>query len=432
MWNKGMCRLSIIVPVHNMEKYIERCITSLLKPAFEGMEILCVDDGSTDGSQKICQEFALRDKRVKVIYQDNKGLPAARNTGIAFARGEYLSFVDADDWTDSRLFWDFVGLMDRNPDIDLCVGGAVRDYPDGSDMPMFEESPPQLFHRDEALMEMISGRIFFWHMWGRVYRRRIFEGFSADETVTTGEDLDSQWQLFQSGRICSVWYSPEYKYHYYFNTCGMTEGRKRMERYRSDLYVFEKILKGGHRESAEVMDQIRERALLSIYNILRELYFLNDCFEDRRLYLVKAMAVLDKMDAGRRKRSMAAQRLEQMVGDETYARNFFEKVFFSMRKVAAEAVYFPKKYIYGIGVVSQYVMSIMQENGGFDGFVISDGRPSTLMFAEKPVYSLSQLPQEEKTAVILGVNRKNQEEILEGLKVSWNTAVLIPEIPEEF
>lgn len=432
MPNRAICKLSIIVPVHNVEQYIERCMISLLQFPYEWVEIICIDDGSTDGSGQKCEEFALRDKRVNVIYQASKGPLLARNTGLSSARGEYISFVDSDDWIDSRLLEDFIAFMDCNPDVDLCIGGTVREYPDGSVIPMFEESLPRMFHRDEALAEMISGRFFFWYMWGKVYRRTVFEGFSADETVTTGEDLDSLWQLFTSGKVRNVWYSPKYKYHYYYNTCGMTESKKRIERYKSDLYVFEKILKGSDKGNAGMMDQIRIRALQSIYSILREWYFLNGQFGDIRFYRTKAVTILNQIVADEQRKSITAQRMRRITEDEGYARDFFEYAFSSMRKAASEAKGFSKKYIYGTGIVSQYMTVMVQEAGDFDGFVISDGRPSTLTFAGKPVYHRSELTREEEKAVVLAVNRKHQKEIMEGLDADGNTTVLIPDIPEDF
>lgn len=432
MSNREIYKLSIIVSVHNMEQYIERCMTSLLRLTCKEAEILCIDDGSTDQSRKKCEEFAMRDKRVSVIHQENKGLPAVRNAGLAIARGEYISFVDSDDWIDSRLLENFIEFMDRNPDVDLCIGGAVREYPDGSEIPMFEEALPKLFCREEALQEMITGRIFFWYMWGKVYRRTVFEGFSADEIVTTGEDLDSLWQLFMNGKIRNVWYSPVYKYHYYYNICGMTEGRKRIEKCKSDLYVFEKILISSWEENTEVMNQVRDRALGTIYSILRECYFLKSKSEDPGSYLMRAIAILDKMDIDEIRKSTPAQRLKRMAEDGEYSRTFFANTFSSIRKAVSSAGSFSKKYIYGTGIVSQYVTAMMLESGNFDGFVISDGRPGTLIFAGKPVYHRSELPKREEKVIILAVNRKNQREIMEELEADEKTMVLAPDIPEDF
>lgn len=121
-----------------------------------------------------------------------------------------------------------------------------------------------------------------------------------------------------------------------------------------------------------------------------------------------------------------------MVQDEGYIRDFFGSPFSSMCDAVSEAKNFPQKYIYGIGAVSQYVTAMMLEAGDFDGFVISDSRPSPLTFAGKPVYHLSNLPRGGKKAVILAVNRKNQKEIMEGLDEDGDTTVLAPDIPEDF
>lgn len=432
MLSRATCKLSIIVPVYNAEQYIERCMESLLQSTYGGVEILCVNDGSTDSSGHKCEKFALRDNRVRVIHQSNKGLPSVRNLGISLARGEYIAFVDSDDWIDSGLFENFVKVMDRAPEIDVCVSGSVREYPDGSTVSMFEDSIPRLFSGDEALKEMVIGRCFFWYMWGKVYRRSVFEGFSADETVTTCEDFDSLWQVFRSGRIRNVWYSPIYKYHYYYNMCGMTEGEKRIERYKSDLYVFEKILKDSDKEDEEILNLIRIKAIQTVYSILRECFFLNEWLERVDSYIGKGVAVMDRLAADVKRTNIVVQRLEQMANDNKYAKEFFGNAFFSMRKAILKAGNFPKKYIYGTGIVSQYITNMMREKGDFNGYVLSDSRPRTLIFAGKPVYRISELAVEDEKAIILAVNGKNRAEIMSGLKADKNTTMIIPNIPDDF
>lgn len=94
---KKLPLITIIVPVYQVKDYIKECVESLLAQTYENLEILLIDDGSTDGSGEICGEYALKDSRVQVIRQENQGLSAARNTGIALAKGEYVAFVDSDD-----------------------------------------------------------------------------------------------------------------------------------------------------------------------------------------------------------------------------------------------------------------------------------------------------------------------------------------------
>lgn len=96
--------ISIIVPVYNVANYLERCINSLLKQTYSNLQIILVDDGSTDASPKICDDFAKKDGRIQVIHKENGGLSSARNAGISAATGEYIAFVDSDDWVISDAY----------------------------------------------------------------------------------------------------------------------------------------------------------------------------------------------------------------------------------------------------------------------------------------------------------------------------------------
>lgn len=97
--------ISVIIPVYNVEKYLRRCLDSVIAQTYQKLEIICVDDGSIDDSGKICDQYAVRDARIKVIHQENQGLSAARNRGIDAADGEYIAFVDSDDYILMTIFW---------------------------------------------------------------------------------------------------------------------------------------------------------------------------------------------------------------------------------------------------------------------------------------------------------------------------------------
>lgn len=112
-----MYKVSIIVPVYNVEKYLNRCIDSIIKQTFENIEIILVDDGSTDNSGKICDEYALKDYRIKVIHKTNGGLSEARNYGLDIATGDYLLFVDSDDYIDVNLIKNLEQYMDKQLDV---------------------------------------------------------------------------------------------------------------------------------------------------------------------------------------------------------------------------------------------------------------------------------------------------------------------------
>ena len=97
--------ISIIVPIYNVEKYLSRCINSVLSQTFPDFELLLIDDGSTDKSGYICDGYAQKDSRIKVFHIENGGVSAARNYGLDNARGEWITFVDADDWIDKDMYY---------------------------------------------------------------------------------------------------------------------------------------------------------------------------------------------------------------------------------------------------------------------------------------------------------------------------------------
>ena len=114
-------KISVIVPVYNVEDYLDRCINSIVKQTYKNLEIILVDDGSTDSSYKICNEWAKKDERIKVLHNKNEGVSKARNVGIDASTGDFIAFVDSDDYIEETMF---EKLLDKqktnNSDIVFC------------------------------------------------------------------------------------------------------------------------------------------------------------------------------------------------------------------------------------------------------------------------------------------------------------------------
>lgn len=119
-----MCKISIIIPVYNTEKYLSQCLDSVLNQTFKNIEIICVDDGSTDNSYKILEEYAGKDSRIKVIHQDNKGSSAARNAGLEIASGKYIGYVDSDDWIDFHMYKRLYSIAEKHR-VDIVSSGLL-------------------------------------------------------------------------------------------------------------------------------------------------------------------------------------------------------------------------------------------------------------------------------------------------------------------
>lgn len=151
--------ISVIVPVYNIEKYLERCVTSICKQTYNNLEIILVDDGSTDRSGALCEELAQRDERIRVFHKENGGSSSARNLGIAQARGEYLGFVDSDDYISPEMY---ELLYDVVKEYDTEIAQIGRDEIDeqGNYMPNVCEPPKEkvFIEAQEFLTELLMHR----------------------------------------------------------------------------------------------------------------------------------------------------------------------------------------------------------------------------------------------------------------------------------
>ena len=127
-----MLLVSIIVPIYNVDEYLRQCIESLVNQTYKNIEIILVDDGSTDNSGRICDEYLNTDKRIHVIHKENGGSSSARRAGISSASGEYIMLVDGDDWIDQCTVEQCVRSLDKNRTVELVMFTYMREYHNNS------------------------------------------------------------------------------------------------------------------------------------------------------------------------------------------------------------------------------------------------------------------------------------------------------------
>ena len=119
--------VSVIIPVYNVKNYLIRCLESIIRQSYTNLEIICINDGSTDGSERILEEFSKKDDRIKIIHQENKGLSAARNTGLDYVHGEYISFVDSDDYLSTDCYSLCIPLFKNDVDVIYFSANVVAE-----------------------------------------------------------------------------------------------------------------------------------------------------------------------------------------------------------------------------------------------------------------------------------------------------------------
>lgn len=122
--------ISVIMPVYNMEQYLERCLKSVVKQTYSNLEILLINDGSSDKSGDICEQWAKQDRRIRVFHKENGGLSDARNWGLEYAKGEYLCFVDSDDYMEPDMLEKLLNALEKNA-AEIAVCNFVYEYLDG-------------------------------------------------------------------------------------------------------------------------------------------------------------------------------------------------------------------------------------------------------------------------------------------------------------
>lgn len=230
--------ISIIVPAYNISDYIERCVESLVNQTYRDIEIILVDDGSTDSTGEVCDKLGNRDDRIRVIHKSNGGLSDARNAGIDIAKGEYIAFVDGDDYVELDAYEKMVSHMDE--DVSFVVGGYVITGIHGDESRLV--SPKVLkMTKEEAFFNLFIGEGYISQSsWNKLFRRELF----LDNRFKYGifnEDMEILPRLIdKSDKIVVI---DSIMYHYIKKEGSITTSkfsRKRYEAHRveQDIYRF--------------------------------------------------------------------------------------------------------------------------------------------------------------------------------------------------
>ncbi|MCM1235869.1 MAG: glycosyltransferase [Ruminococcus flavefaciens] len=284
--------ISVIIPCFNVEKYIDRCMESVLNQTYRNLEIILVDDGSTDSTGEICERYSQTDTRVKVVHKKNGGLSSARNKGLEVALGTYIGFVDSDDWIEPDFYSYLYDLITRyQSDIAQCAYFLT----DGNELrPVIVEEIKKV-SRDE-LMDFFfraKGEVSNYSVWNRLYKHEVVKGITFPNGYVN-EDVYYSYFIFLKTHSAVISNQP--KYNYYINENGITRGALR----KQDLslyYVWDKVLEDTKRHNRQYYEKAllnRKRAVFTlfskyvIYGIQDNDTFTEQWFEEQLLELRKA------------------------------------------------------------------------------------------------------------------------------------------------
>lgn len=274
--------ISIIVPVYNAEKTLTRCIESIINQSYACWELFLINDGSTDSSPRICEEFAERDNRIKVISKVNGGVSSARNAALSLVTGEWLTFVDSDDWVEESYLENLLKYVSDT--VDLVISYAT--ICDGRSS--FREKYSSRMITRDSFEEMFMYNDMNWHTspWGKLYRMTIIrqEKLNFCEGMHIGEDALFLYSFMLVSR--NIFITEHTDYHYYaFMNGSLT---KRINTLHSELlsfqnirYIVNRLFQERHIQDIKAVADLNWLVASYIQRVLNALYYNKVDFRDR-------------------------------------------------------------------------------------------------------------------------------------------------------
>lgn len=228
-----MNKISIIVPIYNSEKYLKRCLDSIVKQTYNNLEIILVDDGSNDNSLRIMKEYQTRDKRIKLIEKSNTGVSSSRNVGLINSTGKYITFIDSDDTIDIY-YLERVMKCFLDPEIDIVCTNYNYDY--NGKIKQNRSFISKKMSNTIALDPMSD--YYITSVWGKVFKSKIIKTLKFDEKIFYSEDTLFYTEALLRAKY--VFFLNEFLYNYFVNCNGAMQN-KNLRKYSTDLVARKKI-----------------------------------------------------------------------------------------------------------------------------------------------------------------------------------------------
>ena len=299
--------ISLVIPCYNSQHTLRKCLDSVIQQSYTNLEIILVDDGSTDDSSKIYEEFQSKDERIKIYKQENSGVSKARNKGVALTTGEYICFVDSDDWVETNYCSELYDLLvTENADISIIEAS----YEDENGKVVFNKpiSGEMVFDGKRALALLLEDEVIQSHPWGKLYKAHFLNNINFPENLKCFEDYSTLFKIFdkavkvvksnkklhhyiQHEDSLSHNLSPETAFHFYlaimevFRFWQITTPLKNQEKItknivRKLLMVLKRILRNTTEEEMKVE---KEKIRQSFASLLK--YSVNDISLEYFLYI---------------------------------------------------------------------------------------------------------------------------------------------------
>lgn len=253
--------VSIIVPIYNTERYLSKCLESIRTQTYPNIEVIMVDDGSTDGSKSVASSYSEADNRFRLFSQENAGVSAARNHGLDVAEGEYILFVDSDDWLEPQMIEKLVyNMIEYSTDISSCQYDRST---------CFTGATTEVWNRDIALKNFLIHKQINGSLVNKLFKKELIDSKRLDESIQYGEDALFSWKNLLD--ISSIVVSPDILYHVTLHDDSASGGGSYKPIRRDCIRVWDIISQDAEYISAELghmaRAQLGNMAFFSLYEM---------------------------------------------------------------------------------------------------------------------------------------------------------------------
>lgn len=281
--------ISVIIPIYNVGKYLDKCIQSVVNQTYKNLEIILIDDGSSDNCPEMCDEWAQRDTRIKVIHKKNGGISETRNVGLAAATGQYIGFVDSDDYIVpqmyEKLYWE---IRDKDAAIAMCNLEKIKE--DGTKIPLSSPVKSEVFSGKEGLKKILkTGSWYYIALWNKLYTREVLEGITFPVGKIHEDEFAFHRIYYRASKIVSI---EEKMYNYLQRPGSIMNGEQRIkhldaiESICDRVYFYKEYRLMNY--SAELSERLKHiyrtyRTSIPIYTLIKNrkrVYEIDEMFKD--------------------------------------------------------------------------------------------------------------------------------------------------------
>lgn len=276
-----MAKVSVIVPVYNVEKYLKRCLDSLINQTLSDIDIICINDGSKDSSLQILEQYAQKDSRIVIYNQENSGLSVARNTGLEHASGEYIGFVDSDDWVDLD-FYEKLYNSAKNNNADIAVADFIREHQN--------KKPKRLKLKEEKIYTTPEDKFMICKVhregcvWNKIYRTEFIHSINLKFVPKMYyEDRDFTIRsLYFSKKLVTT---PNTYYRYFVNPKSIVNKRRNYIQDEHYILVRQQVLQFIKEHNIKVPDGLYKAEMYRYKLFGKTLFTIKESINTKYIFL---------------------------------------------------------------------------------------------------------------------------------------------------